>query len=258
MLFLSVGGGLCKVTAGGLLQPYTDGELIEHGLEDALLDQARRWSECYTTFAALLPIGYKPEDCVEFELESHNAQGIRIALEAAQALDETWCVMFEALKRKQYMHLSYLKQLRNNQMQLRRRFNEWGDGTAIMDRDSSDDERFAQRWIRFLFDHCSSCLRDVSGTEDGLETLPIDPAIASQLEEEIDALRQRWEDWDFEDSMRPRFTPAFLEERQAYAREGLAIARKLKAALPSDWTVVYFDIDRAARFSQRSEFEYAI
>ena len=252
--------GLSQVTAGGCIKPLAPAQLDELGLDDTLRDQARCWSETYTAFGARLPKWYVPEDCVEFEIESHNAQGLCIAEAAALALDETYCVIFRALGRTRYLHLSLLLQFRDYPLQVPpQRHAQWGDGKAVMPPPSPpDDDGFAGRWVRFMFDHCSSCLWNAWGEEDGVELLPLDPATAGQLEAEIEALRLRWEDWDFADSLRPHYTPAFIAEREAFARAGLDLARKLKAALPSDWTVVYFDIDRAARSRLRHEFEYAV
>ena len=252
--------GLSQVTAGGFIKPLAPAQLLELGLDGNLADQARCWSETYTAFGARLPKWYQPEDCVEFELESHNAQGLRIAEAAALALDEAYCVIFRALGRTRYLHLSLLMQLRDYQIQVPAgRLTHWGDGKAVMPPPSPpDDDGFAGKWVRFRFDHCSSCLWNAWGEEDGLYMLPLDPAIAGEIATDIEALRLRWEDWDFADSLRPHYTPAFIAEREAFARAGLDLARKLKAALPSDWTVVYFDIDRAARSRLRGEFEYAV
>lgn len=47
-------------------------------------------------------------------------------------------------------------------------------------------------------------------------------------------------------------------ERALLSAAGLGIAYRIKQALPDDWTVVYYDIDLAARRGWRPGFEYRI
>lgn len=195
---------------------------------------------------------------MEFPLESHNAEGLFIAGEVAQCLDDSWIVKFTPLERKNYFHVSWLCDRYNCLYNAQPRLTHWGDGTPIAAEAAVADDAFLGRWVRFMFDHCSSCLWDAAGSEGSLDELPVDPSTAEALGAEIDALRIAWEDWDFEDSMRPKYTPDYLARRLEFAEAGLAIARKIKAALPDDWTVAYVDIERAARRGIRSAFEYRV
>jgi hypothetical protein len=256
-IWLSPRQGLLKARSPRATASYLDPcDLRSLSLNDRLIRTLNHWVGRYAAFAQGLPYSYKPEDCVEFPLESFNAEGQFIAEEITRSLDEGWLVIFTPIVRDQFLHVSRLMDLHGYRYNAEPRLEAWGDGTPIL-RDEPD-EYFPGRWVRFMFDHCSSCLWDRADCGSTIEGLPIPAALSQELEAEIDILRDAWEDWDFNDGRPAELSPAHLAQRMAFAAAGLAIARKLKAALPEDWTVVYFDIDRAARRALRAEFEYRI
>ncbi|MEO0031656.1 MAG: hypothetical protein RIS94_1414 [Pseudomonadota bacterium] len=251
-VWVSVRGGLLKARwprPGTLLDPVEPARL---GFNDGLAHHIAHWAKRYEAFREGLPYGYAPEHCIEFPLETFNAEGAIIAGEVAHALGDTWLVVFAPLERKDHLHVSKLLDTLNAQ-KLPSAFR----GQPLPSGEVADEE-FPGKWVRFMFDHCSGCLWNSQGMSDTAEGLPIDPTVASALADEIAVVSRAWEDWDFEESMRPQSTPEHLAQRKAFAEAGLALAYKVKAVLPADWTVVYFDIERAARRGLHSEFEYRI
>lgn len=250
--------GLIIAKPGGSGIAFTGEDMARIGLGEELIRRITQWTQRYAAAREGLPYGYTPEDCVEFRVERHNREGQSLATGVAKALHDPWQVVFMPNERKKYLHKSLLRDLCGNLYNAQPRLTEWGDGTPIMPERLASEDDFPGHWVRFMFDQSSSCLWDASGFTSTTEGFPIEPVLASALEDEIDALRSSWEDWDFEDAMHPRFTPEYLAERLRFAQSGLAMAQKIKAVLPDDWTVVYFDIERAAHSAVRGKFEYRV
>lgn len=253
-VWLSAHSGLERPRSArsGFLDPFDPATI---GIEDDLVRHIAHWVRRYTSFGEGLPYGHAPEDCVEFPVESHNGEGETIAREVARALDDDWVVRFRPLQRKNHYHVSRLLSLRDS---VPTKLRTWGDGTPILADTPNEDESFPGKWVRFMFDQSASCLWDATGASDVIEELPVAPAVAQALAKEIDVLYERWERWDDVEIFGKSRPPDYLVERRQLAEAGLAIAKRIKAALPDDWTVVYFDEERAARRVTRSAFEYRV
>jgi len=233
-VWLSPGRGLLKARSPQAVATFLD-PCDPHApkLDDGLKRTLNHWVGRYTAFAQGLPYSYKPEDCVEFPLDSFNAEGQFIAEEIARSLDASWLVIFTPIERDKFLHVSHLMDLHDLRYNATPRAEAWGDGTPIL-RDEPDED-FPGRWVRFMLDHCSSCLWDRAGYGSTVEGLPIPAALSQELEAEIDILRDAWEEWDFNDGRPAELSPAHVAQRMAFASAGLAIAHKLKAALPDDF-----------------------
>jgi hypothetical protein len=79
-----------------------------------------------------------------------------------------------------------------------------------------------------MCDVCADGVWDVEGASSCADDLPITLALVARI--------RAWQDWydrDYDEEDGPF-------DRAAFAAEGLAIARAVKAELP-DWTVLYLD-----------------
>jgi len=101
-----------------------------------------------------------------------------------------------------------------------------------------------QRWVRIMCDVCADGVWDIEGASAGADDLPITLDLLSRL-----WAWQAWYDRDYDEE-----DHSF--DREAFAAEGLATARAVKAELP-DWTVIYFD-ERRLGGQPRSAFEHEI
>lgn len=110
------------------------------------------------------------------------------------------------------------------------------------------------KWVRVMCDFSAEGLWARDGASIGTDTLPISRKIKQRLLE--------WQEWferDYEVYLPPsQRTTTF--DVIAFSKEGLEIAKAIKAELP-DWAVVYFDeekSDAGNRNSDRSSFEYEV
>lgn len=105
------------------------------------------------------------------------------------------------------------------------------------------------RWVRIMAVHGSEGVWRMDGTEGVLDDLPV----ARSLRDRLDAWQAVYDEHDDMDEAAPRL------DVDAFAAEGLAIARAVKAALP-DWTVVYHDeaAGAAGRLQQEVECEIPV
>ena len=113
-----------------------------------------------------------------------------------------------------------------------------------------DDDEPPEPWVRILAEHGWDGVWGRNSRLMWLEDLPISAALAARF--------RRWTAWFEQSDELVRRDPAF--DFPAFAAEGLAIARAVKAELPG-WTVIYFDEDRCRydRSGQpREEFEYEV
>lgn len=235
---------------------YSEISPAELGVGAGLARHIEHWVRRYAAFRDGLPYSYSPQDCIEFPLEAFNAEGEWLAGEVARALDDSWLALHRALKRTRSFYLSYLCDIGSNHY-LRERI--WGDGTPMLDRKRChSNEDFPGKWLRFAFDYSSDCIWDVTGAGACIQDLPIPPADAQALELEVADLLRRWEIWDEADTEKQEASETHRIERKFLAEAGLRLACKIKHALPDDWTVVYLDIERAARRADRSAFEYRV
>ncbi|MDO9709847.1 hypothetical protein [Paracraurococcus lichenis] len=107
------------------------------------------------------------------------------------------------------------------------------------------------RWVRIMVDYCADGVWHPDGCAGHAEELPVDAGLIARI--------RRWQEW-YDTESKDYLPP---EERTgqfdlaAFAAEGLAIARAVKAALP-DWTVIYFDEAACRLDAPRESFEYEI
>ena len=106
------------------------------------------------------------------------------------------------------------------------------------------------KWVRIMCDFGAEPIWDRQGAPAYLYELPVS-----------EELRQRLANWQatFESEGDTPHPPGSISVA-AFSAEGIAIARAVKAALP-DWTVVYFDEEKAAPSPvdrPRSYFEYEV
>jgi len=107
------------------------------------------------------------------------------------------------------------------------------------------------RWIRIMCDYSADGVWAKNGGSASAYELPVDLWLIARI--------RGWQAWYERFDCMSVEPPADIE---AFALEGLAIARAVKAALP-EWTIIYFD---EAQWYQgerrpgrpRSEYEYAI
>ena len=112
-----------------------------------------------------------------------------------------------------------------------------------------DNLLVAHKWVRILADNSADGVWDIEGCGCCADDLPIPAAL-------IDRIRA-WQAWYDRDE---NGWGLFKGDVDAFAAEGLAVARAVKAALP-DWTVVYFDEAArvgAAEGAAREVFEYEV
>jgi hypothetical protein len=88
----------------------------------------------------------------------------------------------------------------------------------------------ADRWVRIMADYCADGVWARDGCGGCADELPVDPALIARI--------RAWQEWY--DTKAADFESPSPFDVKAFAAEGLAIARAVKAALP-DWTVMYFD-----------------
>lgn len=119
-----------------------------------------------------------------------------------------------------------------------------GEPLTAQDADDPWGAEPDDRWVMVRAEILGSGLCHADGALDSPEGLPPIPV---RLVERLEA----WARWHDElDAANTSFPdPFYWEQRSdaplaAFNKEGRAIARALKAALPSDWTVVYEDIER--------------
>lgn len=111
-----------------------------------------------------------------------------------------------------------------------------------------------EKWVRVMCDFSAEGVWAKDGAGIGMDELPISREIKQRLLE--------WQEWferDNENYLPPsQRTTTF--DVAAFSKEGLEIAKAIKAELP-DWTVVYFDEGKSSagnRASDRSGFEYEV
>ncbi|MDO6965228.1 hypothetical protein [Rhizobium alvei] len=97
-----------------------------------------------------------------------------------------------------------------------------------------------RKWVRIMADHAAHGVWD----DEGLPGYPEDLAIPQDLVDRIGA----WQEWFDRDST--DYLPENRLDLPAFSKEGLEIAKAVKAALP-DWTVIYFDDARLREFYRR-------
>jgi hypothetical protein len=107
------------------------------------------------------------------------------------------------------------------------------------------------QWVRVMCDYCAGGLWAKSGGA----VWPIDLPVTNELRARV----AKWQEW-FE-KFRPEISFRDEPEGDAFVAEGLAIAKAIKAELPS-WTVIYFDESRikggGSAGQPREEYEYEV
>ena len=103
------------------------------------------------------------------------------------------------------------------------------------------------RWVRIMAVYGSDGVWQMDGTEGVLDDLPV----PRSLRDRLDAWQTIYDAHDEMDEDAPRL------DVPAFAAEGRAIARAVKAALP-DWTVVYHDEAASRAGRPRHEVETEI
>lgn len=127
-----------------------------------------------------------------------------------------------------------------------------------MDDEEDEDCLHREKWVRIMADYGAEGIWDKRGFSREPESIPLSCELSTRV--------YAWQDWY------DRQCTDYLPENQldvvAFAAEGLAIARAVKAALP-DWTIIYFDEARLAEARRertgqpfasedRARFEYEI
>ncbi|RFD18455.1 hypothetical protein DY926_16605 [Komagataeibacter melaceti] len=108
-----------------------------------------------------------------------------------------------------------------------------------------------EKWVRIMGEY------DCEGVwhRDGCLTCADELPVSGRLRERLRAWAQRYNNFDFPPEEN---SPPF--DMETFARDGLEIARAIKAELP-DWTVIYFDESKADyknRSQPRSQYEYEV
>jgi len=254
-LYLSASTSLARIKGGkscGFVEAIKPAAL---GLAGEIGEALDAWSERYARIARVLPYGYYPEDCADFDVERFNRDALELASAVVAQLDDRWILVVTLLQRKKRIYLSLLMDMVSGRAESRK--GEWGDGTPILGNTANSDEAFPGKWVRVAIQDYSAGIFDVTGAENGMEALPIDAEVAKRLGDALKNLCDRWtEVGDVVDGLGDE--PMFSAERALLAAEGLRLALELKAALPDRWTVVYFDIEAAARRAWLPAFEYRV
>nr|WP_244150570.1 hypothetical protein [Acetobacter malorum] len=117
-----------------------------------------------------------------------------------------------------------------------------------------DQASWTERWVRVMADYSSSGVWEKDGCEGDEDALPI----SHMLKERLKKWTESYEHSQFYLPENMRAATAF--DLEGFAREGLEIAKALKAEMP-DWTVIYHD-EKACHAkddcSDRSTFEYEV
>jgi len=254
-LYLSAGIGLTRIEKGKscgfveAIQPAALGLAAETG------KAVDAWCGRYVRFAKVLPYGYSPDDCAEFDIEGFNREACELAYAIVAQLDDRWILVIAPLQRTRRIHLSRLMDMVSGRVEPKK--HEWGDGTPILGNTSDPDEALPGRWVRVAIQEYSAGIFDATGAENCMDGLPVDAAIAKRLGDALQELCRRWAEID-DVVDGPCDEPMYSADRALLAAEGLRLALDLKAALPDGWTVVYFDIEAAARRAWLPAFEYRV
>ena len=114
-----------------------------------------------------------------------------------------------------------------------------------------EDSFGVERWVRIMADYSADGVWHRDGCSGDADGLPVGKDLVARI--------RTWQSW-YDASAPTSADDASDWDSAAFAAEGLAIARAVKAELP-DFTVIYFDEHRA-RFADpkgsRSAFEYEI
>ncbi|BCI65835.1 hypothetical protein [Acetobacter aceti] len=108
-----------------------------------------------------------------------------------------------------------------------------------------------EKWVRIMGEYGCDGVWHRDGCPAYADELPV----SEGLRERLLAWAQRYDDCDFPPEEN---SPPF--DMEAFARDGLKIARAIKAELP-DWTVIYFDESKADyknRSQPRRQYEYEV
>lgn len=116
------------------------------------------------------------------------------------------------------------------------------------------DDFCKEKWVRIMCDFGAEGVWAKDGAAIGMDELPISREIKQRLLE--------WQEWferDYENYLPPSQRTSTFDVI-AFSKEGLEIAKAIKAELP-DWAVIYFDEEKSTagnRNSARSSFEYEV
>jgi hypothetical protein len=114
---------------------------------------------------------------------------------------------------------------------------------------NDDNELVAHKWVRLLADTSAHGVWSKDGYCCRAEDLPVSSGLIDRI--------QHWQNWY--DAYENEWG-LFKGDVEAFAVEGLALAKAVKAALP-DWTVVYWDAaasERAGKDAERRVYEYEV
>jgi hypothetical protein len=118
-----------------------------------------------------------------------------------------------------------------------------GEALTVQDADDQWGDDPGDRWVMLRTETSCSGLWHADGS---LDTVEGPPPIPRTLADRIEAFAGHYKELG---SLNTSFPHRFYWEQRADApldqfnAEGRGIARALKAALPSDWTVVYENVD---------------
>lgn len=126
---------------------------------------------------------------------------------------------------------------------------------ALLGKDETMKKPDDDKWLRVMCDYEADGLWRKDGDSIGADSVPISVDLRRRL--------AAWQDWferDYESYLPPcQRTKNF--DFDAFSREGLEIAKAIKAELP-DWTVVYFDEAKSREWArtndERAPFEYEV
>lgn len=95
---------------------------------------------------------------------------------------------------------------------------------------TTDFDFLADKWVRVMCDYCAEGIWDRQGASRSIDSFPA----PEELKRRIMTWQAHYELRDIHEM------PPVELDWEAFAAEGLLIAREIKRALP-DWTVIYHD-----------------
>lgn len=252
-LFLTQDMGLCHIKGWQYQGFMIADDPADYGLDVAIAERIAVWTAPYRQLSKGLRNPRRPEHCRDFDIQSHNREGLTIARLIAGALPDGQHLVFRPVKRKGAYFHSYLAEEGSHMANPRLSPDQGGPPPPAY----RDDSRDPAKWVRVMGDYCSSGIWHWEGHEMDPDDLPVPDDIKARLANWAARYFSWTDSWcagDPDNFARMREHDRLL---RLYSDEGRAIARSIKSALP-EWTVVYFDEDLSGRHMIRAKYQFEI